>query len=159
MPTILPKKIYIIDEVHNLSAAAFDALLKTIEEPPEHWLFIFCTPEMYKIPATIRSRCSIYQFRTISIDVICGRLSFVLTEMGKQYEDDAIKLIAKQADGSMRDACCTDGSVLVYLIKCCNIKLPQSGTAVLLQQIRVLEEKYSIMNAVLCIKKMPTKLN
>ena len=104
MPTILPKNIYIIDEVHNLSAAAFDALLKTAEEPPEHCLFILCTTEMHKIPATIRSRCSIYQFRTISIDVICGRLSFVLTEMGKQYEDDAIKLIAKQADGSMRDA-------------------------------------------------------
>jgi DNA polymerase-3 subunit gamma/tau len=59
---------------------------------------------MHKIPATIRSRCSIYQFRTISIDAICGRLSFVLTETGKQYEEDAIKLIAKQADGSMRDA-------------------------------------------------------
>ena len=266
MPTILPKKIYIIDEVHNLSAAAFDALLKTIEEPPEHCLFILCTTEMHKIPATIRSRCSIYQFRTISIDAICGRLSFVLTETGKQYEEDAIKLIAKQADGSMRDAlsiaekliiscekvtaehvmkslclmdseaslqmirsivkgdgrqailllqgiseegknlvqlvdnilqCCTDGivlhassgtaaiyntkeyqdtlreiidscqiellfwyveqysilrekirnslnpymDILVYLIKCCNIKLPQNDTAIMLQRINALEEK------------------
>ena len=266
MPTILPKKIYIIDEVHNLSAAAFDALLKTIDEPPEHCLFILCTTEMHKIPATIRSRCSIYQFRTISIDAICGRLSFVLTETGKQYEEDAIKLIAKQADGSMRDAlsiaekliiscekvtaehvmkslclmdseaslqmirsivkgdgrqailllqgiseegknlvqlvdnilqCCTDGivlhassgtaaiyntkeyqdtlreiidscqiellfwyveqysilrekirnslnpymDILVYLIKCCNIKLPQNDTAIMLQRINALEEK------------------
>lgn len=104
LPTTLPKKIYIIDEVHNLSTAAFDALLKTIEEPPEHCLFILCTTEIHKIPATIRSRCSIYQFSSLSIETICSRLIFVLNELGKQYEEDALKLIAKQADGSMRDA-------------------------------------------------------
>lgn len=104
LPTTLPKKIYIIDEVHNLSTAAFDALLKTIEEPPEHCLFILCTTEIHKIPATIRSRCSIYQFSSLSIETICSRLIFVLKELGKQYEEDALKLIAKQADGSMRDA-------------------------------------------------------
>ena len=62
LPTTLCKKIYIIDEVHNLSSSAFDALLKTIEEPPEHCIFILCTTELHKIPATIKSRCSIYQF-------------------------------------------------------------------------------------------------
>ena len=61
LPSVLPKKIYIIDEVHNLSSSAFDALLKTIEEPPAHCIFILCTTEIHKIPATIKSRCSIYQ--------------------------------------------------------------------------------------------------
>ncbi|MDD3361818.1 MAG: DNA polymerase III subunit gamma/tau [Hespellia sp.] len=104
LPTLLSKKIYIIDEVHNLSASAFDALLKTIEEPPVHCIFILCTTELHKIPATIRSRCSIYQFSALSSKTICGRLEFVLKELDKSYEEDALQLIAKQSDGSMRDA-------------------------------------------------------
>jgi len=104
LPTTLKKKIYIIDEVHNLSTSAFDALLKTIEEPPEHCIFILCTTELHKIPATIRSRCSIYQFNAISIEIMHDRLVHVLNDIKKPYEDTAINMIAKQADGSMRDA-------------------------------------------------------
>lgn len=104
LPTTLKKKIYIIDEVHNLSTSAFDALLKTIEEPPEHCIFILCTTELHKIPATIRSRCSIYQFNAISIETMHDRLVHVLTDIKKPYEDTALNMIAKQADGSMRDA-------------------------------------------------------
>jgi len=103
-PTVLPKKIYIIDEVHNLSGSAFDALLKTIEEPPKHCIFILCTTELHKIPATIRSRCSIYQFNALSTGTIRGRLTYVLQELQKEYDEDAVNLIARQADGSMRDA-------------------------------------------------------
>lgn len=104
LPSVLPKKIYIIDEVHNLSSSAFDALLKTIEEPPAHCIFILCTTEIHKIPATIKSRCSIYQFHAMSIETIHKRLSYVLKNLEKEYEDEAVTLIAKQADGSMRDA-------------------------------------------------------
>lgn len=104
LPSVLPKKIYIIDEVHNLSSSAFDALLKTIEEPPAHCIFILCTTEIHKIPATIKSRCSIYQFHAMSIETIHKRLSYVLKNLDKKYEEDAVTLIAKQADGSMRDA-------------------------------------------------------
>lgn len=104
LPTTLKRKIYIIDEVHNLSTSAFDALLKTIEEPPEHCVFILCTTELHKIPATIKSRCSIYQFNAISIETMHDRLVHVLNDIKKPYEDTALNMIAKQADGSMRDA-------------------------------------------------------
>ena len=104
LPAVLPKKIYIIDEVHNLSTNAFDALLKTIEEPPEHCVFILCTTELHKIPATIRSRCSNYKYSALTIDVISQRLSYVLNDIGKKYENEALELIAQQAEGSLRDA-------------------------------------------------------
>ena len=104
LPSILPKKIYIIDEAHNLSKNAFDALLKTIEEPPEHCIFMLCTTELYKIPVTIRSRCSIFTFSALSIQTISGRLATVLDDVGKKYELKALDTIAYQADGSMRDA-------------------------------------------------------
>lgn len=87
-----------------MSAAAFDSLLKTLEEPPEHCIFILCTTELHKIPATIKSRCSIYQFKTLPLSLIRERLVFILRELQKDYEDDAVNVIAKQADGSMRDA-------------------------------------------------------
>lgn len=117
LPTVLPKKIYIIDEVHNLSSAAFDALLKTIEEPPVHCIFILCTTELHKIPSTIRSRCSIYQFRALSIETIRNRLIYVLNEQNKQYEEDAVNMIARQADGSLRDAL----SICEKLIITCDV--------------------------------------
>lgn len=104
LPSTLKKKIYIIDEVHNLSTSAFDALLKTIEEPPEHCIFILCTTELHKIPATIKSRCSIYQFSAISIEIMHDRLMHVMNDIKKSYEDTALNMIAKHADGSMRDA-------------------------------------------------------
>ena len=116
LPTTLSKKIYIIDEVHNLSTSAFDALLKTIEEPPEHCIFILCTTELHKIPATIKSRCSIYQFPSLSIETIKKRLIYVIREQKKEYEEAAVDIIAKQADGSMRDAL----SIAEKLIISCN---------------------------------------
>lgn len=117
LPSILPKKIYIIDEVHNLSSSAFDALLKTIEEPPEHCIFMLCTTELYKIPATIRSRCSIYTFSALSVETISKRLAAVMDDIGKKYELRALDVIAQQADGSMRDAL----SICERLILSCDI--------------------------------------
>lgn len=117
LPSILPKKIYIIDEAHNLSKSAFDALLKTIEEPPEHCIFMLCTTELYKIPVTIRSRCSIFTFSALSIQTISGRLATVLDDVGKKYELKALETIAYQADGSMRDAL----SICDRLILSCDI--------------------------------------
>ena len=97
-------KVYIVDEVHMLSAGAFNALLKTLEEPPAHIVFILATTEVHKLPVTIRSRCQRYDFRRIGIDSISGRMKELLDIEGVQAEDAAIKYIAKAADGSMRDA-------------------------------------------------------
>lgn len=97
-------KIYIIDEVHMLSNSAFNALLKTIEEPPEHVIFIFATTEIHKVPATIRSRCQQFNFRLIDTDVIKNLLKDRCLEKTLQFEDDALLWIAKEAAGSMRDA-------------------------------------------------------
>ena len=97
-------KVYIIDEVHMLSAGAFNALLKTLEEPPSYVIFILATTEAHKIPVTILSRCQRYDFRRITIDVIAGRLAQLLEAEGVQAEEKAVRYIAKAADGSMRDA-------------------------------------------------------
>ncbi len=97
-------KIYIIDEVHMLSNSAFNALLKTIEEPPPYIVFIFATTEVHKVPATIRSRCQQFNFRLIPIDVTKQRLAEAAAELGIEAEDDALFWIAKEATGSLRDA-------------------------------------------------------
>jgi DNA polymerase-3 subunit gamma/tau len=97
-------KIYIIDEVHMLSNNAFNALLKTIEEPPPYIIFIFATTEIHKVPATIRSRCQQFNFRQISIDGIKSRLLQVIAENGIKAEDEAVFWIAKESTGSLRDA-------------------------------------------------------
>ncbi|MDO5392739.1 MAG: DNA polymerase III subunit gamma/tau [Eubacteriales bacterium] len=103
-PTQGRYKVYIIDEVHMLSTGAFNALLKTLEEPPSYVIFILATTEVHKIPITILSRCQRYDFRRITIDTIAARLK-ELTEIEKvDVEDRAIRYIAKAADGSMRDA-------------------------------------------------------
>jgi DNA polymerase-3 subunit gamma/tau len=98
------KKIYIIDEVHMLSQSAFNALLKTIEEPPEYIVFIFATTEVHKVPATIRSRCQQFNFRLIPIETIQRILKDTCTEMGIEAEDEALFWIAKESTGSLRDA-------------------------------------------------------
>ena len=103
-PTEGKYKVYIIDEVHMLSIGAFNALLKTLEEPPEYVIFILATTEVHKIPITIMSRCQRYDFRRISIDTIAGRLNELMQKEGVEVEDRAIRYIAKVADGSMRDA-------------------------------------------------------
>ena len=97
-------KIYIIDEVHMLSNSAFNALLKTIEEPPEYIIFIFATTELQKVPATIRSRCQQFHFQLIGLEDIKGCLREASQEMGIVADEDALFWIAKEAAGSMRDA-------------------------------------------------------
>ena len=103
-PTEGKYKVYIIDEVHMLSIGAFNALLKTLEEPPSYVIFILATTEAHKIPITILSRCQRYDFRRISIDTIAGRLTDLMEKEQVNVEERAIRYIAKAADGSMRDA-------------------------------------------------------
>jgi DNA polymerase-3 subunit gamma/tau len=97
-------KVYIIDEVHMLSTSAFNALLKTIEEPPPYIVFIFATTELHKVPATIKSRCQQFNFRLISVEIIQGILKKICAEMKIEAEDDALFWIARESTGSMRDA-------------------------------------------------------
>lgn len=97
-------KVYIIDEAHMLSIGAFNALLKTLEEPPEYVIFILATTEVHKIPITILSRCQRYDFKRISIETISERLMDLMKQEGSEVEEKAIRYIAKVADGSMRDA-------------------------------------------------------
>ena len=97
-------KVYIIDEVHMLSIGAFNALLKTLEEPPSYVIFILATTEVHKIPVTILSRCQRYDFKRISIETIADRMRELMEEEGQQVEERALRYIARAADGSMRDA-------------------------------------------------------
>ena len=103
-PTSGKYKIYIIDEVHMLSAAAFNALLKTLEEPPSHVIFILATTEPQKIPQTVLSRCQRFDFRKIEKDVLVQRLSDVLAQEGKDFESEALEFIALKSEGGLRDA-------------------------------------------------------
>ena len=103
-PQVGKYKIYIIDEVHMLSQAAFNAFLKTLEEPPAHAIFILATTEKHKIIPTILSRCQIYDFKRITIEDIQIHLQKIAEKEGIQYEDDALYLIAQKADGALRDA-------------------------------------------------------
>ncbi|MGN1155191.1 MAG: DNA polymerase III subunit gamma/tau [Agathobacter sp.] len=103
-PTEGKFKVYIIDEVHMLSAGAFNALLKTLEEPPAYVIFILATTEAHKIPITILSRCQRYDFHRISIDTISDRLMELMREEQVDVEEKAIRYVAKAGDGSMRDA-------------------------------------------------------
>ena len=103
-PTEGKYKVYIIDEVHMLSTGAFNALLKTLEEPPSYVIFILATTEAHKIPITILSRCQRYDFHRISIDTIAERLSDLMVQEKVEVEDKAIRYVAKAGDGSMRDA-------------------------------------------------------
>ena len=103
-PTQGKYKVYIIDEVHMLSTGAFNALLKTLEEPPSYVIFILATTEVHKIPITILSRCQRYDFRRINIKTIKDRLEEMLEAENSKAEEEALEYIAKVADGSMRDA-------------------------------------------------------
>ena len=103
-PVGVKYKVYIIDEVHMLTTEAFNALLKTLEEPPKHAIFILATTEPHKLPATILSRCMRFDFRLISTKEIASLISKIYDEIGKSYEKEAISLIAKSGEGSVRDA-------------------------------------------------------
>ena len=103
-PAMMKKRVYIIDEVHMLSMGAFNALLKTLEEPPEHVVFVLATTEQHKLPATIISRCQRFDFRRITVDNIASRLKYIAGEENIAIEDEAAGLLARQAQGGMRDA-------------------------------------------------------
>ncbi|SHE63616.1 DNA polymerase III subunit gamma/tau [Alkalibacter saccharofermentans] len=104
MPAVGRYKVYIIDEVHMLTMEAFNALLKTLEEPPAHAIFILATTEPNKLPATILSRCQRFNFRRLTSEEIIGRMAYICKDTQIEIEDAALKLIARNADGAMRDA-------------------------------------------------------
>ncbi len=104
VPSMLRRKVYIIDEVHMLSSSAFNALLKTLEEPPEHVIFVLATTEMHKLPATIISRCQRFDFRRIGIDTIAARLLYIAEKEQIPLTPEAASILAKQSQGGMRDA-------------------------------------------------------
>ena len=143
--TILGRyKVYIIDEVHMLSTGAFNALLKTLEEPPEHVIFILATTEPHKILPTILSRCQRYDFTKLSDDDINNRLRSVLEKEGIAYNEEAIKIIISLADGGMRDALSILDQVLAY-----------SGNKLEVQDILDIfaleskEEKIALLNSII----------
>lgn len=119
IPTTAKYRVYIIDEVHMLSTGAFNALLKTLEEPPAHVIFILATTEPQKLPATILSRCQRFDFKRISRDDIMKRLNYICQENGTKIEENALRMIANLADGAMRDAisildrCVSDGDEVI----------------------------------------------
>ena len=116
-------RVYIIDEVHMLSAGAFNALLKILEEPPEHVIFILATTEVHKLPATILSRCQRFDFKRITPEDICARLQYVAQHENITLDSDAAQLIAKVADGALRDA-------LSLLDRCCAVDEHITGEVV-----------------------------
>jgi DNA polymerase-3 subunit gamma/tau len=121
-------KIYIIDEVHMLTTEAFNALLKTLEEPPPHVLFVFATTELHKVPATILSRCQRFDFRRIPLNAIVEKLKQICVEEGISIDDDTLMLIAKKAEGSMRDS----QSLLDQMVSFCGQEIQASQVVELL---------------------------
>ncbi len=119
-------KFYIIDEVHMLSNSAFNALLKTLEEPPGHVIFVLATTEPEKIPATITSRCQCFDFKRIKLEDIAERLSYIITEEGFEAESSALAFIARQGGGSMRDAISLLDQMVAYGGETINLKLVQT---------------------------------
>ena len=113
-PVSCKYKVYIVDEVHMLTGAAFNALLKTLEEPPKHAIFILATTEVHKIPATILSRCMRFDFRLIPTEKIAELISNIYDEQGKLYEKEAIFAIAKAGEGSIRDALSIADTAISY---------------------------------------------
>ena len=123
-PMVGNYKVIIIDEVHMLTNPAFNALLRTLEEPPEHGKFIFCTTDIHKVPATIISRCQRFDFNRIATDTIISRLTFILDQESIDFDADSLQLIARKADGSMRDAL----SILDQVISFCGSEISSSKT-------------------------------
>ena len=136
-------RIYVIDEVHMLSKPAFNALLKTLEEPPSNVIFIFATTEPQKIPATIHSRCQRYDFRRIVPAQILERLVFICKEEKIDFEKSALALIASKADGSMRDAL----SLLDQACSYCQVKLVEQEVRIVLGLVGM-EVYVKIMDAI-----------
>ena len=128
-------KVYIIDEVHMLTKEAFNALLKTLEEPPPHILFIFATTELHKVPATILSRCQRFDFRRIPANEIRMNLAGIAQQEGLDVEDEALLLIARRADGSLRDA----QSLFDQVIALCGRKVTY---AAMLEALNIVTQDY-----------------
>ncbi len=114
LPTRAKKKVYIIDEVHMVTTQAFNALLKTLEEPPAHVLFILATTELNKIPPTVLSRCQRFDFKRITLDAIAERLGKIVEASGREMAPEALRMVAELGDGSMRDALSILEQVLGY---------------------------------------------
>ncbi|MFK5883737.1 MAG: DNA polymerase III subunit gamma/tau, partial [Candidatus Izemoplasma sp.] len=114
LPGVTTYKVYIIDEVHMLSQGAFNALLKTLEEPPKHVIFILATTEPHKIPATIHSRCQRFDFRGISVPDMVKRLDLIINQENLSVDAEAVKVIAESAEGGMRDAISLLDQVVSY---------------------------------------------
>ncbi|MBJ6748827.1 DNA polymerase III subunit gamma/tau [Geomonas anaerohicana] len=114
LPSRSRYKIFIIDEVHMLTTNAFNALLKTLEEPPPHVKFIFATTEPHKVPITILSRCQRFDFKRIALPRIVSRLRFIVDQEGVQVSDEALAVVARKGDGSMRDSLSTLDQVLAF---------------------------------------------
>jgi DNA polymerase III subunit gamma/tau len=141
-------KIYIIDEVHMLTKEAFNALLKTLEEPPPYVMFIFATTEIHKVPLTILSRCQRFDFRRISIEEITSRLKVIAKEEKISIEDDAFLLIAKRADGSMRDA----QSIFDQVVSFCGDKITSKQIIAMLNLVD--EESFFHLTDIIAAKNL-----
>ena len=103
-PVLAKYKVYIIDEVHMLSPAAYNALLKTIEEPPSHAVFILATTEVNKVPSTIASRCQRFDFRRVNVGTLVEHLKKVVASEGAKMDDESLLTVARLGDGSVRDS-------------------------------------------------------
>ena len=114
LPVDARYKVYIIDEVHMLTDSAFNALLKTLEEPPKHVIFILATTEVHKLPATILSRCVRFDFRLVSVELLTKLLRNILDSENISYDDEALKLIAASGEGSVRDTLSIADSICAY---------------------------------------------
>ena len=137
-PTMGRYKVYIIDEVHMLTSEAFNALLKTLEEPPPQVVFILATTELSKVPATIQSRCQRYDFKRISAKAIEARLREIVQASGIEAEDAALALVAREADGGLRDALST-------LDQCASLAGPERVTETLVREIMGIVGRESVL--------------
>ncbi len=145
-------KVYIIDEVHMLSSAAFNAFLKTLEEPPKHAIFILATTEKHKIIPTILSRCQIFDFKRITVKDAKEHLAEVAKSQGVQFEDDALHIIAQKADGAMRDAL----SIFDRVVSFCGSNLTRQAVT---ENLNVLDfETYIAMTDLILENKIPELL-
>jgi DNA polymerase-3 subunit gamma/tau len=144
--------VYIIDEVHMLSSAAFNAFLKTLEEPPRHAIFILATTEKHKIIPTILSRCQIFDFKRITIKDAREHLAYVAENQGVAFEEDALHIIAQKADGAMRDAL----SIFDRVVSYCGNNLTRQAVT---ENLNVLDyETYIKITDLLIENKIPETL-
>ncbi len=145
-------KVYIIDEVHMLSASAFNAFLKTLEEPPKHAIFILATTEKHKIIPTILSRCQIFDFKRITVKDAREHLAEVAKSQGVQFEEDALHIIAQKADGAMRDAL----SIFDRVVSYCGNNLTRAAVT---ENLNVLDyETYINITDLILANKIPDLL-